>query len=298
MPESPKPTGPTATVTASESASAPAPAPASAHEPGAERRIGSVVVDGKRLETASLAGLRAQAPTIVLLHEGLGSVALWKDFPERLRDATGCAVFAYSRYGYGRSEALAEKRPLTYMHREAEVVLPALLKAVDIEHPVLLGHSDGASIALIHAGFAPADVAALIVLAPHLFVEDISVRSIAQAKVAYETTELPARLARYHDDPDSAFRGWHDAWLNPDFRAWNIESSLARISCPVLAIQGEDDEYGTRAQIDALAAQVRGARTLMLPACGHSPHRDRPAEALTAIAEFLSEVHRAESQNA
>jgi pimeloyl-ACP methyl ester carboxylesterase len=280
MPESPGPTGP--------ATAAPTPAPAPPRALGAERRNGWLVADGKRLETAYLAGAHAAAPTVVLLHEGLGSIALWKDFPERLRERTGCAVFAYSRYGYGRSEPLAEKRPLTYMHREGEVVLPALLQAAGIERPVLLGHSDGASIALIYAGFAPAAVRALIVMAPHLFVEDISVRSIAQAKVAYETTELRARLARYHDDPDSAFRGWNDAWLDPDFRAWNIEASLASIRCPVLAIQGEDDEYGTRAQIDALAAHVRSARTLMLPRCGHSPYRDRPAEALAAIAEFLS----------
>jgi pimeloyl-ACP methyl ester carboxylesterase len=261
---------------------------AATDEPGAGRRPGHVVVDGKRLETAYLPGHREHAPAIVLLHEGLGSVALWKDFPERLRERTGCAVFAYSRYGYGGSEALAEKRPLTYMHHEGEVVLPALLRAVGIERPVLLGHSDGASIALLYAGFAPEAVRGLIVLAPHLFVEDVSVRSIAQAKVAYETTDLRARLARYHDDPDSAFRGWNDAWLDPDFRAWNIEASLAHVRCPVLAIQGEDDEYGTRAQIDALAARLPRARTLMLPACGHSPHRDRPAETLTAIAAFVA----------
>jgi pimeloyl-ACP methyl ester carboxylesterase len=254
----------------------------------AARRTGYLVVDGKRLETAYLPGYGEAAPVIVLLHEGLGSIALWKDFPERVREATGCAIFAYSRYGYGGSEPLVEKRPLTYMHREGEVVLPALLRAAGIERPVLLGHSDGASIALLYAGFAPEGVRALIVLAPHLFVEDVSVRSIAQAKVAYETTDLRARLARYHDDPDSAFRGWNDAWLDPEFRTWNIEASLARIDCPVLAIQGEDDEYGTRAQIDAVATHVPGARTVMLPGCGHSPQRDRPAETLTAIAAFLT----------
>jgi pimeloyl-ACP methyl ester carboxylesterase len=279
MPESLSPTGPAGPV---------ASIPASERNLGGERQAGWLVADGKRLETAYLAGFREHAPTIVLLHEGLGSIALWKDFPERLRERTGCSVFAYSRYGYGRSEPLAEKRPLSYMHREAEVVLPALLEAAGIERPVLLGHSDGASIALIHAGLAHAAVRALIVLAPHLFVEDISVRSIARAKVAYETTDLPARLARYHDDPDSAFRGWNDAWLDPEFRAWNIEASLESISCPVLAIQGEDDEYGTRAQIDALAGRLPNARTFMLTACGHSPHRDRPAETLTAITGFLS----------
>jgi pimeloyl-ACP methyl ester carboxylesterase len=253
----------------------------------AARADAHFVVDGRRLETVRLGGAIADAPTIVLLHEGLGSVAMWKDFPDRLRERTGCTVFAYSRYGYGRSEPLGEKRPLDYMHREGEVVLPQLLEAAQIERPILLGHSDGASIALIYAGFAPGAVRAAIVLAPHLFVEEISVRSIAQAKIAYETTELPARLGRYHDDADSAFWGWNDAWLDPGFRDWNIESSLAHIRCPVLAIQGEDDEYGTAAQLAALAARVRGTRTLLLPACGHSPQRDRPSETLTAIAEFV-----------
>jgi pimeloyl-ACP methyl ester carboxylesterase len=250
---------------------------------------GHLVADGRRLETLRLPGRDRDVPTIVLLHEGLGSVAMWKDFPVRLRERTGCAVFAYSRYGYGRSEPLGEKRPLDYMHREGETVLPELLRAARIERPILLGHSDGASIALIYAGFAPDAVRATIVLAPHLFVEDISVRSIAQAKHAYETTELPARLGRYHDDPDSAFWGWNDAWLDPGFRDWNIESSLAHIRCPVLAIQGEDDEYGTRAQIDALAQQVPGTQTLLLAKCGHSPQRDRPEETLDAIASFVRE---------
>ncbi len=256
-----------------------------------ERGVGAhVVVAGKRLETFRLAGTSADAPTIVMLHEGLGSVALWKDFPQRLRDRTGCAVLAYSRYGYGRSDPLAEKRPLDYMHREGETVLPALLRAAGIERPILFGHSDGASIALIYAGAAPHAVRALILEAPHLFVEDISVHSIAQAKVAYETTDFGARLGRYHDDAESAFRGWNDAWLDPDFRDWNIEPSLAHIRAPVLALQGEDDEYGTRAQLDALAARLPWAHTLLLPGCGHSPHRDRPAETLDAIANFLAEL--------
>jgi pimeloyl-ACP methyl ester carboxylesterase len=223
-----------------------------------------------------------------MLHEGLGSIGQWKDLPERLRERTGCAIVAYSRYGYGRSEALSEPRRVTYMHHEAEVVLPELLRELGIERPILLGHSDGASIALLYGGFAPGDVRALIVLAPHLFVEDVSVRSIVQAKVAYETSDLAARLGRYHADVDSAFRGWNDAWLDPAFRAWNIEAAVARIRCPVLAIQGIDDEYGTIAQLDALQRHVPGTRRILLDACGHSPQRDRPIETLDAIANFVA----------
>ncbi len=235
-----------------------------------------------------IAGSDETASTIVLLHEGLGSVALWKDLPLQLRERTGCAILAYSRYGYGDSDPLAEKRPLDYMQHEGAVVLPELLSAMNIVKPILFGHSDGASIALIYAGFAPEAVHGAIVLAPHLFVEDISVASIAQAKIAYETTDLRSRLARYHADPDSAFRGWNDAWLDPGFRNWNIEAHVARIRCPILAIQGHDDEYGTPAQVEALAAHVPATRTLLLEHCGHSPHRDQREQTLAATTDFVA----------
>jgi pimeloyl-ACP methyl ester carboxylesterase len=173
------------------------------------------------------------------------------------------------------------------MHDEGEVVLPELLDALAIERPVLLGHSDGASIALIYAGSHPAGPRALILEAPHVFVEDLTVRSIAEARAAFESSDLRPKLARYHDDVDTTFRGWNDVWLDPRFRAWNIEPYLASVRCPILVIQGADDEYGTAAQLEAIAARVPETRTVVLPACGHSPHRDRPEETLEAIADFV-----------
>ena len=178
------------------------------------------------------------------------------------------------------------------MHEQAHAVLPALLARLGIEDPPwLFGHSDGGSIALLYAAAFPARVAGLVAVAPHVFVEDVSVASIEQARIAYEATDLRRRLARYHDDPDSAFRGWNDIWLDPAFRAWDIEECLPRIRCPVLAVQGEDDEYGTMAQVDAIARNVPQARLLKLPACGHSPHRDQPRALTDAVVAFLNE-HR------
>jgi pimeloyl-ACP methyl ester carboxylesterase len=228
----------------------------------------------------------AEAPVLVFLHEGLGSVALWKDFPDAVADECGCRALVYSRYGYGRSERLHAPRAVDYMHREALEVLPEVLAQLGVNDPVLIGHSDGASIALIHAATHP--VRGLVAMAPHVFVEDITVESIAQAKTAFDGTDLPAKLARYHDDVETTFRGWNDIWLHPDFRRWNIEGCLPRILCPLLLIQGEDDRYGTVAQIEAVARQVSvPVETVLLPRCAHSPHVDQRAATRDAIAAFV-----------
>ncbi len=197
-----------------------------------EQKSAEVLVDGKRLETLWLKPPVATATTIVMLHEGLGSIELWRDFPHRLADSTNSNVLVYSRYGHGGSDKLAEKRPVSFMHHEGEVVLPELLDKLDIERPILLGHSDGGSISLIFAGRYPDRARGLILEAPHVFVEDLSIASIQAAKVAFETTNLAARMACYHADVDGAFRGWNDVWLDPEFRSWNIESYLTSITCP------------------------------------------------------------------
>jgi pimeloyl-ACP methyl ester carboxylesterase len=245
------------------------------------------VVDGKRLETLWIGPGQADRPTIVMLHEGLGSVALWKHFPQKLVARTGCRVLAYSRYGHGSSHKLMEKRPVKFMHHEGEVVLPQLLDKLGISRPILLGHSDGGSISLIFAGKYPDRPRALILEAPHVFVEDLSVASITQAKVNYQTTDLPHKLRRHHSHPDATFWGWNDIWLDPEFRSWNIEEYLPAIHCPILCIQGEDDEYGTIAQLKAIQARVPGTEILMLPNCKHSPHRDQPEATLDKMGEFV-----------
>jgi pimeloyl-ACP methyl ester carboxylesterase len=232
-------------------------------------------------------------PLVVFLHEGLGSVAMWRDFPQRLCDATGSRGLVYSRPGYGRStpRAADEAWAPDFMHRQAHDVLPALFTALGIdtarEPPWLFGHSDGASIALLHAAHFPRRVAGVVALAPHIFVEDISVRSIEQARAAYLETELRQRLARYHDDPDSPFWGWNNAWLDSRFRAWNIEADIASIACPLLAVQGVDDEYGTIEQIRGIARRVPQTELLELAACGHSPHRDQPERVIEAARSFI-----------
>jgi pimeloyl-ACP methyl ester carboxylesterase len=248
-----------------------------------------VTIKGRRIEYQKIDASTPSAPTLVFLHEGLGSIALWRDFPARVAAATGCAALIYSRYGYGASEKLAAPRNVRYMHEEALDTLPALLAEFGIAEPVLIGHSDGASIALIHAGARRWPVRGLVLEAPHVFVEDVTVTSIAGATEAWRTTDLRQRLARYHDDVDGAFMGWNDIWLHPDFRAWNIEAELPRIDCPVMVIQGADDEYGTKAQLHAIERQVRGpVELLLLPDCKHSPHRDQPEATLAAIARFVA----------
>lgn len=243
-----------------------------------------------RIEHQWLSADRDDAPLMVFLHEGLGSVAMWKDFPQRLCDALGCRGLVYSRPGYGRSTPRppGEAWDLDFMHRQAHEVLPALLDALGMTEPIwLLGHSDGGSIALLHAAAFPEQVAGAVVMAPHIVVEDISVASIEQAARAYTQGDLRQRLATYHDDPDSAFWGWNSAWLDPRFRAWSICHELAPIACPLLAVQGLDDAYGTLAQIRGIAERVPQTRLLELAHCGHSPHRDQPEALLAAVGEFF-----------
>ncbi len=244
-------------------------------------------VDGHWLETAAIPARDATLPPIVLLHEGLGSIAHWKDFPHLLAEATGAAVFLYSRYGHGASDALQEPRQVSYMHYEAQAVLPEVLKQAGIERPVILGHSDGASIAVIYAAAFSDSPAGLILEAPHVFVEDITVSSIAQARELYRETDLPQRLGRYHRDVDSLFWGWNNIWLDPRFRGWNIEPLLDSIRCPVLVIQGCEDEYGTAAQVEAIQRRIPSASALMLDNCKHAPHRDRREATLYAICQFF-----------
>jgi pimeloyl-ACP methyl ester carboxylesterase len=235
------------------------------------------------LETREIAGAE---PTLVFLHEGLGSVGLWRDFPDRLADATGRRAFIYSRAGHGRSDVPDEPRTPRFMHDEALNVLPGLLAEHGIARPVLVGHSDGASIALIHASRHP--VSALVLLAPHVFVEDLSVTSIAEARDAFETTDLRERMARYHRDAERTFRLWNDIWLAPEFRDWNIEDVLPDVSAPVLLIQGERDQYGTPAQVEAVRRGVSGPADLVLLDCRHAPHLEAPEETLAAAARFVS----------
>jgi pimeloyl-ACP methyl ester carboxylesterase len=241
-------------------------------------------------------GLSA-APIALFLHEGLGSIAMWRDWPQTLCDQLGMRGLVYSRPGYGRSTPRPhdEKWPVDFMSAQAQDILPALLDALGIEPRErarlwVIGHSDGGSIALLYAAAFPAGLAGAVVIAPHVFVEDISVQSIAQAKLAYEQTDLRGKLSRYHANVDSAFYGWNDIWLSPAFRAWSIVAALSAIRCPLLAVQGHDDHYGTMAQIDTIAAQVPHARLARLDACGHSPHRDAPAALNAAIAAFIEAI--------
>lgn len=246
-----------------------------------------------RIEYQWLAPERQAAPLIVFLHEGLGSLAMWKDFPQRLCDVSGCRGLVYSRPGYGRSTPRDrdEAWGLDFMHRQAHDVLPALLNALAINTKAqptwLFGHSDGASITLLYAARYADQLAGAIVLAPHILVEDLSVASIEIARTAYLETDLRQRLAKYHDDPDSAFWGWNQIWLHPPFKAWSIESELATISCPLLAVQGLQDEYGTMQQIHGIARRVPQTELLELSDCGHSPHRDQAERLITAASAFI-----------
>lgn len=231
-------------------------------------------------------------PTLILLHEGLGSVGLWRDLPARLAEATGWGVLAYSRAGYGRSAPCPLPRPLDYMQREATLVLPQALDAIGFQTGAILGHSDGGSIAALHLGeVQDPRTAGAILIAPHFFVEDCSIQAIAAARDAYETGDLRTRLARHHADVDCAFLGWNRAWLDPAFRDWNISDTLKRIHSPVLAIQGLADPYGTRAQVDIIPGAMPGsARICLLDACGHAPHQDHPDQVIAEIVNFLAEL--------
>jgi len=234
------------------------------------------------IETKEIPGAE---PALVFLHEGLGSVELWRDFPERLARLTGRRALIYSRAGHGGSHVPGTPRTPRFMHDEALDVLPGLLAAHGIEKPVLVGHSDGGSIALIHAARHP--VTKLVLLAPHVFVEDLSVASIAEARETFETTDLRDRMARYHRDAEATFRLWNDIWLAPEFRDWNIEDVLPAITAPVLAIQGEHDQYGTLAQIDAIEAGVSGPFERAVLDARHAPHLEAPEETLRIAAEFV-----------
>lgn len=246
-----------------------------------------ILIAGLNLEYRDIPASAVDRPTLVMLHEGLGCVAMWRDFPDKLAAATGCRVLVYSRPGYGSSDPHPQPRQPDYMHREAREVLPAFLAALGIVRPVLVGHSDGGSIALIHAGSFPQAVAGLVVMAPHEFVEEETLAGIRTARKFWSSSDWPQRLARYHRDAQRVFHDWNDCWLSPEFRDWNIENCLPEIRCPLLAIQGEDDEYATLRQIEVIAEKVPGTQLLCLANCGHSPQRDQEAAVLAAIAGFV-----------
>lgn len=237
-----------------------------------------------------------QKPLVVFLHEGLWCLSMWRDYPQQLCHAGGFRGLVYSRYGYGQSTPRppAERWPVTYLRDQAVDAFPHFLRAVGAEgqRPWLFGHSDGGSIALIYAATYPESVAGIVVLAPHIFVEDVTIAGITQTKILYETTDLKQKLGRHHAHPDSAFWGWNDAWLDPAFRTMNIEALLPAIRCPVMAIQGYDDEYATMAQLDGIKQGVPHAQLLKLSACGHSPHRDQSAAVTAAAVPFMARQAR------
>lgn len=249
-------------------------------------------VGGRALEYRTVPGDAAK-PWLVFLHEGLGSVSLWRDFPDKVARQTGCRALIYSRFGYGKSAPITRPRLPTFMHDEALGVLPQLCAALAIDTPILIGHSDGASIALVHAGHH--EVRGVVAMAPHIMVEDVSVESIAKIRETYLTSpELTMRLAKHHAHVDDAFLGWADTWLLPAFRSWRLDADVARITAPMLLIQGIDDEYGTLAQLDGIetCAQLATTQRLVLDRCGHSPHRDQPEAVLDGIAGFVDRIVR------
>ncbi|AXK82764.1 alpha/beta hydrolase [Pseudolabrys taiwanensis] len=257
---------------------------------------GFLSIGDQQIEYRFLGPQPDQAPTIVMLHEGLGSVGLWNDFPVKLQAATGCGVFVYSRFGYGQSSPCALPRPLDYMTREAKGVLPAILDQIGFRHGLLLGHSDGASIAAIYAGsHQDHRLGGIVLIAPHFFTEDVSIASIAEAKKAYETTDLRARLGKWHAHVDCAFRGWNDAWLDPGFRNWDITEYLAFIRVPVLIVQGEDDQYGTVKQLEVAQQECYCPVELaLIKGAKHTPQREQPEVTLKTIGDFVAHVLEAE----
>lgn len=256
-----------------------------------------IVAGGKRLECFGIGPGPSEAPTLVLLHEGLGSAALWRDFPQRLAEATGWGVFVYSRAGYGRSEAADLPRPLDYMTREAVAVLPEVLDAIGFRRGVLMGHSDGATIAAIYAGsVSDARVRGLILEAPHFFTEKMGLDEIARARAAFVGTDLKARMAKYHDDAEATFRGWNDAWLAEGFRSWNVADVIDYWRVPCLAIQGAQDQYGTLAQIREIEERSYAPVEVLVPEdCRHAPHFDAEGAVLAAVADFLQRLERIEA---
>jgi pimeloyl-ACP methyl ester carboxylesterase len=252
---------------------------------------GFLDIGTSRLEYRMIGPRPGEAPTFVLLHEGLGSAGLWGDFPMRLADATGLGVFVYSRAGYGQSSASPLPWPVSFMHKQAQDVLPRVLDAIGLRDGILLGHSDGASIATIYAGsIRDPRIRGVVLMAPHFFTEDMGIVEIERIREAYETTDLRAKLGRWHRDPDNAFRGWNGVWLDPEFRMWDITAELAAIRVPVLVIQGEDDQYGTLQQVEAVKDLCGTPVAAVLPATRHSPHRESPAATLAAIVDFVGRL--------
>jgi pimeloyl-ACP methyl ester carboxylesterase len=246
---------------------------------------------GRSVAYEWLGDAKSSKPALVFLHEGLGSIRQWRDFPAKVAAATGHRALVYDRYGYGQSDVLQEeRRTVRFMHDEALVALPDFLKALKVENPILIGHSDGASIALIHAGAGYA-VQGVVAMAPHVFIEPLCLKSIDAAAVAFESTDLKDKLGRYHRDARKTFYGWADVWLDGDFKGWDIRDDyLPNVRCPVLAIQGHDDIYGTMAQLDELARHVKGSELLKLEDCGHAPFREQPDKTLAAVTRFIEAV--------
>ncbi|MHA6262918.1 alpha/beta fold hydrolase [Arenibacterium sp. CAU 1754] len=268
-----------------------------AHLEWSETPSTPLMVDGARLEYVCYGPAPDQAPTIVMLHEGLGCTALWRDFPNRVAEATGMGVFVYSRLGYGQSDPADLPKPLDFMTREAMDVLPKILDQMGFRHGILLGHSDGATISAIYAGSVlDHRVRGLILMAPHFFTEPGGLAAIAEAREAYENGDLKDRMAKYHRNPDNAFRGWNGVWLDPAFENWNVSDVIDYLRIPVLAIQGRDDQYGTLAQVDEIETRSYApVDMLVLDDCKHAPHLEQPEQVLEAIAEFTARLERIEA---
>jgi pimeloyl-ACP methyl ester carboxylesterase len=251
-----------------------------------------VEVCGHRLEVIDIPAHQLNRPPLIFLHEGLGSVSMWRDFPLRVASATGCRAVVYSRPGHGRSSPLAAPHSVRFMHDEALQVLPALRQALGLTKPLLIGHSTGASMSLIHAGAGQWEVSGVVAMAPLCFVEEFNLDSIRNAKDLFRETDMKQKLSRHHDDAEATFWSWNNIWLDPAFRHWSIEDYLPGIRCPVLAILGEDDEYCTQRQIDAIlkhAVNSPAVEVLKLADCRHSPHRDQPEAVMASLAQFIDQ---------
>lgn len=259
---------------------------------------GPLSIDGKALEYACFGPPPSEAPTVIMLHEGLGSVALWKDFPQALAAKSGYGVFVYSRAGHGASDPETLPRPLDHSTRHALDILPQVLDQIDLQKAVLLGHSDGATIAAIYAGSViDHRIRGLVLMAPHFFTEPGGLAEIAKAKTAYESGDLRARLAQYHTDPDNCFWGWNTLWLDPGFADWNVADVIDYLRIPVLAIQGRDDQYGTLAQIEEIENRIYSPVDVeILEGCRHAPHLDQPEQTLAVTAEYLARLQQIESE--
>lgn len=250
----------------------------------------TVSVNQSQFEYEWIAPQRSALPPLAFLHEALGCVALWRGFPARVAQATGCGALTWSRLGHGASSPNTTRRTVSYLHHEAQRCMPALLAALGVERPVLIGHSDGATIALLYAATFPNSVSGIVVLAPHAFVEEEALAGIRSAGIEYANSDWPRRLACYHRHPDELFRAWHDTWLSPAFRGWDIRDCLPAIRCRILAIQGEGDEYATMRQIECIGEACADATLVKLPDCRHSPHRDQPQAVIDAVLGFVSSM--------